>query len=124
MIEDDAALLEVLATQIAASGVRVRTARSGWAALAAISERSPALIVLDVDLPDLDGFGVVAELRNHPAYRRVPVLVYTAMDLTGAQRNRLQLGTTRFLMKARTTDAEFREAVEELLETSRIRELA
>jgi PAS domain S-box-containing protein len=128
LIEDDAALLDVMATQLGAAGVRVRTARSGWAGLAAIGERSPSLIVLDVDLPDLDGFGVVAELRNHPAHRGVPLLIYTAMDLTSAQRNRLQLGPTRFLMKSRSTDSEFRATVEQLLRGelggARLRELA
>jgi CheY-like chemotaxis protein len=77
-----------------------------------------------VDLPDIDGFAVVAELRNHPAHRMVPLLVYTAMDLTTAQRNRLELGPTRFLMKSRSTDREFRTAVNQLLGGGRLRELA
>lgn len=124
LIEDDPALLDVMAAQLAAPGVRVRTARSGWAGLAAIGERPPSLIVLDVDLPDLDGYGVVAELRNHPTHRSVPLLVYTALDLTNAQRNLLQLGPTRFLMKSRSTDVEFRSAVTQLLSDGRIRELA
>lgn len=124
LIEDDPALLDVMAAQLAAPGVRVRTARSGWAGLAAIGERPPSLIVLDVDLPDLDGYGVVAELRNHPTHRSVPLLVYTALDLTSAQRSLLQLGPTRFLMKSRSTDVEFRSAVTQLLSDGRIRELA
>ena len=123
VIEDDPPLLAVMTAQLRASGLRVRTARSGWAVLAAVSDRAPGLIILDIDLPDLDGFGVVAELRNHPAYRRVPLLVYTAMDLTSAQRLRLELGPTRFLMKTRSTDTELLAAVEQLL-GSRVRELA
>ena len=124
VIEDDAPLLDVLAKQLRANGLRVRTARSGWAALASVSDRAPGLIILDIDLPDLDGFGVVAELRNHPSYRRLPLLVYTAMDLSAAERRRLSLGPTRFLLKSRSTDGELLAAVDQLLETSRMRELA
>jgi CheY-like chemotaxis protein len=80
--------------------------------------------VLDVDLPDIDGFGVVAELRNHSKHRNVAMLVYSGMDLTTAQRNRLQLGPTRFLMKSRSSDDEFRAAVAQLLDVTRARELA
>lgn len=124
IIEDDAELLDVMARQLAADGLCVRAVRSGWAGLAAFGERPPSLLVLDVDLPDIDGFGVVAELRNQPAYRNVPLLVYTGMDLTTAQRNRLQLGPTRFLMKSRSSDDEFRGAVGRLLDYTRLREVA
>lgn len=123
VIEDDAALLDVMSTQLRATGLRVRTARSGWAALGAVSDRAPGLIILDIDLPDLDGFGVVAELRNHPAYRRVPLLVYTGMDLTAAQRHRLELGPTRFLLKTRSSNGELLAVVERLLATSPASEL-
>jgi PAS domain S-box-containing protein len=124
VIEDDPPLLDVMAAQLRTNGLRVRTARSGWAGLAAVSECAPGLIILDVDLPDLDGFGVVAELRNHASYCRVPLLVYTGMDLTAAQRHRLELGPTRFLMKTRSTDVELLATVEQLLRDSRMRELA
>jgi PAS domain S-box-containing protein len=124
IIEDDAALLSVMAAQVGSTGVRVRTARSGWAGLAAIGERSPALVVLDIDLPDIDGYGVVSELRNHVTHRNVPLLVYTGMDLTAAQRNRLQLGPTRFLMKTRASDEEFRTMVGQMLDFARAKEIA
>ncbi|HYH09869.1 MAG TPA: PAS domain S-box protein [Thermoanaerobaculia bacterium] len=124
IIEDDPELLAVLAAQVGATGVRVRTARSGWSGLASIGERPPALLVLDVDLPDIDGYGVVSELRNHAAHRNVPLLVYTGIDLTTAQRNRLQLGPTRFLMKSRSSDDELRTAIGQLLDAARTRELA
>ncbi|HYO75510.1 MAG TPA: PAS domain S-box protein [Thermoanaerobaculia bacterium] len=123
LIEDDTAMLDVMTSQLATIGARVRTARSGWSALAAITERTPNLIVLDVEIPDLDGFGVVSELRGHAALRNVPLLVYTAVDLNAAQRNLLHLGPTRFLMKSRATDDEFRAAASELLDERHSREL-
>jgi signal transduction histidine kinase len=123
LLDDDAALLESLTAQLAAAGVPVRVARSGEAGLAAVAEKAPGLIVLDLQLPDIDGFKVVSRLRNDPRRCDVPLLVYSTNELTTAERNRLQLGPTRFLKKSRANDAEFRAAVGQLLDYSRGREL-
>lgn len=123
LLDDDATLLDTLTAQLAAAGVPVRVARSGEAGLAAVAEKTPGLIVLDVHLRDLDGFGVVSRLREDPRRRDVPLLVYSTRELTTAERNRLQLGPTRFLKKSRANDAEFRAAVGQLLDYSRGREL-
>ena len=53
-------------------------------------------------------------MRQRPALRDVPVLVYTGRDLTEEQRGRLRLGPTRFLTKSKASDAEFRRLVLEL----------
>ncbi|MDQ3282175.1 MAG: PAS domain S-box protein [Acidobacteriota bacterium] len=124
LIESDPRLADRLVTHLAPLGTRVRNARSGWSALAAVAENTPAVIVLDVDIPDLDGFGVVAELRGHRAHRNIPLLVYTSFDLTTAERSRLRLGPTRFLTKSRSSDDAIRAAVAELLEQSGAREIA
>jgi signal transduction histidine kinase/CheY-like chemotaxis protein len=123
LVEDDAALLEVMSTQLAASGVPVRTARSGASGLAAVAERAPGLIVLDVDLPDIDGFGVVEALRGHPKHSSVPLLVYSALDLSIADRRRLTLGPTRYLLKSRASDDDFCSAVGQLLDAEARSEL-
>jgi len=123
LLDDDAALIDRVSAQLAAAGVPVRVARSGEAGLAAAAEKTPGLIVLDLQLPGIDGFGVVSKLRSDPRRRDVPLLVYSKSDLTTAERNRLQLGPTRFLKKTRANDAEFRAAVGQLLDYSRGGEL-
>ena len=124
LVEDDRALLEVMAAQLSATGLRVRTATSGWEGLSSCREWPPALLVLDLELPDLDGFGVVAALRNDQVSCSVPLLVFSGMDLTSVQRHRLQLGPTRFLVKGRATGAELCAAVTQLLAQPRARELS
>jgi len=123
LLDDDAAAIDNVSAQLAAAGVPVRVARSGEAGLAAVAEKAPGLIVLDLQLPDIDGFSVVSKLRKDPQRRDMPLLVYSEGDLTTAERNRLQLGPTRFLKKTRANDAEFRAAVGQLLDYSRGREL-
>lgn len=119
LIEDDDALLEVMSTQLAAAAIPVRTARTGRTALRAIHERVPGLIVLDVGLPDMDGFAIVSKLRDTAATRNIPLLVYSGIDLNAAERTRLILGPTRFLMKSRSSNEEFRNVVAHLLESAR-----
>jgi CheY-like chemotaxis protein len=79
-------------------------------------QQPPALLVLEVDLPEGSGFEVVGALRRHPGLDATPLLVYTGLDLTAEQRRRLRLGSTRFLAKSATSDAEFRDAVAVLLQ--------
>ncbi|MBI2213395.1 MAG: PAS domain S-box protein [Acidobacteria bacterium] len=114
-IEDDEPLLKVIETLLRRDGVAIRAATSGRGGLSAIERQTPDLLVLDVDLPDGDGYEVVDELRRHERWRSMPLLVYTGADLTYDQRNRLRLGPTKFLMKSKVNHEDLREAVRELL---------
>jgi PAS domain S-box-containing protein len=115
VIEDDEPLLKVMAATLRRDGVAIRTATTGRAGLAVIAEQTPDLLVLDVDLPEGDGFEVVDAMRRDERWRSMPLLVYTGADLTYDQRNRLRLGPTKFLMKSKVDHEDLREAVRELL---------
>lgn len=115
VIEDDEPLLSVIERLLRRDGVVIRTATTGRLGLEAIGAQTPDLLVLDVDLPDGDGYEVVAELRRHEQWRSMPLLVYTGADLTYDQRNRLRLGPTKFLMKSKVDHEDLRGAVGELL---------
>lgn len=77
VIEDDQRIREVLARGLTAAGHVVRTESSGGAALAAVVDWQPDVVVLDLGLPDLDGSDVLRMLRG---VSRVPVIVATARD--------------------------------------------
>jgi CheY-like chemotaxis protein len=115
LVDDDGPLLDVMARQLSREGVAVRTAATGSEAVSLARERPPALLVLDVGLPDLDGYDVVEALRGEARLASIPVLVYTGRDLSGEQRRRLRLGPTRYITKSRVTDDAFRDLVLELL---------
>jgi CheY-like chemotaxis protein len=80
-----------------------------------IRKTQPKVIVLDVGLPDIDGFDVVSVLRRDEHVRRLPLLVYSGRDLGSDERAKLKLGPTRFLTKATSDDHEFRRNVLELI---------
>src|SRR5205823_6472072 len=78
VVDDEPNILELLAAALRLSGFAVAPAESGAAALAVAKERRPDIVVLDVMLPDVDGFEVARMLRG--LYERIPVLFLTARD--------------------------------------------
>jgi len=114
LVEDEVTLLDVMARQLSREGIAVRTATTGEEAIRVAEAEPPALMVLDVGLPERDGFDVVVAMGRRPELRGIPVLVYTARDLTEEQRGRLRLGPTRFLTKSKASDEDFRRLVVEL----------
>ncbi|HMP50700.1 MAG TPA: ATP-binding protein [Candidatus Melainabacteria bacterium] len=115
LVEDDPSTREVIQEQIEGLGVECRLAPDGKQALAAVKETRPDLIVLDIGLPDMDGFAVVTELKREESHRSIPTVIYTARDLTAKDREALQLGLTSYLTKATTSEEEFLSSVRVLL---------
>ncbi len=89
VVDDDADTRDRLRTMLARDGWAVDTAADGNAALQQVAAVRPALILLDLMMPGMDGFGVLKELRNRPDWSTIPVIVVTAMDMTAADRERL-----------------------------------
>lgn len=102
IVEDDADLARVVAASLEDHGLRTMWAATGSDAISACSSVAPALVVLDLGLPDVDGFGVVQWMREQQRLRDVPLLVYSARDVPFADQARLRLGPTEFLTKSRT----------------------
>jgi DNA-binding response OmpR family regulator len=75
----------------------------------------PDLLLLDLVLPQGDGYVVVEWLRLHDRLRKVPLVVYSARDLNKTERDRLLLGPTEFFTKGRITPEDFEERVIALL---------
>jgi YesN/AraC family two-component response regulator len=92
IVDDDAravALYQAIAAQ-ALPGWPVRVAGHGAEAIAIMSEEPPAVVVLDLSMPEMDGFEVLDWMRANPATRRVPVLVLSGRVLTNEDLRRLE----------------------------------
>ncbi|HEY3059243.1 MAG TPA: response regulator [Chloroflexota bacterium] len=89
VVDDDPALRDVLSTSLAEEGWRAATASDGESALAAIERETPAAMVLDLMMPNIDGFEVLRSVRARPSLRDMPVIVVTAKDLSDEDRQRL-----------------------------------
>jgi two-component system OmpR family response regulator len=97
VVEDDANILELLSASLRFAGFDVSTATSGSAAVSAAKTANPDLVVLDVMLPDLDGFEVIRLMREGGA--RTPVVFLTARDGTDDKIRGLTLGGDDYVTK-------------------------
>jgi two-component system, OmpR family, response regulator len=97
VVEDDPNILELLSASLRFAGFSVTTAASGADAVAAAREAQPDLVVLDVMLPDLDGFDVIRKLRDIGP--RIPVVFLTARDATEDKVRGLTLGGDDYVTK-------------------------
>jgi two-component system nitrogen regulation response regulator GlnG len=103
IIDDDKLTRWSLTTVLARLGYEVREAATGDAGLAALSERRPDLILLDIVLPDTDGLRVLADIRAH--HPSLPVLLMTANPSRESRRLAEQLGASAYLEKPLAADA-------------------
>ncbi|MFN8634965.1 MAG: response regulator [Chloroflexota bacterium] len=99
VVEDDPATREMLRRMLEREGWTVQEAASGRLGLERVAASPPDLILLDLMMPDLDGFGFVERLRASPAWRSIPVLVVTARDLTSEERQKLNGRVEQVLQK-------------------------
>jgi CheY-like chemotaxis protein len=84
VVDDDASLCQLYRTALSLSGFAVEIAADGLGALVKIDEEKPDLIVLDLQMPCVDGFAVLDEVRAKSATLSIPVVVVTGMDRSGA----------------------------------------
>jgi PAS domain S-box-containing protein len=99
LADDDPDVLSVIGEMVRSAGMDARTASSGREALEMIGQEIPDAIVLDLMMPEPDGFQVMKALRRNEATRHVPILVLTARDLSAEERGLLNDRRTRLLTK-------------------------
>jgi CheY-like chemotaxis protein len=115
IVEDDPDILELLEAALTFKGYRVMTARDGSEALDVIRRKHPALVIADIMMPKLDGFGLVHRIRINPETREIPVVFITATYVAREDVEfALNIGATQFIQKPIDLPG-FLETVAELL---------
>jgi PAS domain S-box-containing protein len=110
IVEDDELTRNVLRRTLARQGWVVDEAENGRVALERIRQRLPGLILLDLLMPEMNGFEFLDELRRHEAWQAIPVVVLTSKDLDPVERQRLTGHVEQVLQKgAYNRDALLRE---------------
>ncbi|MCA9665770.1 MAG: response regulator [Myxococcales bacterium] len=95
-------------------GYIVEQARDGVAGLELVKARRPALVLLDLDVPLLNGFEIAARLRDDPELSKIPVVAVSANVMQGERQRSLELGCRAFIEKPFDIH-EFRRTIERLL---------
>jgi CheY-like chemotaxis protein len=106
VVDDDEEQRQLVRAILGAQGWVVREAANGRRALDCLAAKLPDILLLDLMMPEMDGFEVVAALQANPAWRDIPVVVVTALDLTAEDRRRLNGGVEQILSKNAFAPAE------------------
>ena len=99
VVEDDPTQREWIRSWLAPEHWQTTEAENGLVALDKIAKDPPDIILLDLMMPEMDGFQFIAALQARPGWRKIPVIVITALDLTAADRERLNSGVERILIE-------------------------
>jgi PAS domain S-box-containing protein len=119
IVEDDQDLANVIGGVFSGEGISVQLAHTLQEALDACFSFQPHLLVLDIGLPDGDGFNVVDWLRKHKDLAHLPLVVYSGRELSAPERLQLTLGPTHFLTKAHVQPQQLEALVLTMLRSSR-----
>jgi len=99
LVEDEEQLRRVMKDLLQREGYQVAEARDGIQALDEVDRFAPDVIILDLNLPGLDGYGVLSQLRSRPATREIPVMVLTAKGDEDNEVRVFELGADDFVTK-------------------------
>jgi two-component system alkaline phosphatase synthesis response regulator PhoP len=92
IVDDDPDILEGILTILESQPYRLATARDGKKCMEMVAQDIPDLLILDLLMPRMDGWGVIREMRSEPRYAGVPILVLTTV-IEDASRRRYELET-------------------------------
>jgi CheY-like chemotaxis protein len=115
IVEDNEDIVRFYRRQFEQKGCQVRVACNGREALEALAKAKPDVVLLDLKMPEMDGFEVLRTMRAEPALNGVPVVVLSARGNPAEIERALALGARDYLVKSSTTSDKVVETVEALL---------
>jgi CheY-like chemotaxis protein len=121
VVEDDATSKELVRRMLESEGWSVIEAHNGREALERLTDSQPGIVLLDLMMPEMDGFEFLAEVHAHKEWSSIPVIVVTAKDLTAEDHARLNGHVSRVLQKGKYGRDELLEHVSRLV-SERVRD--
>ncbi len=106
IIEDDEAINQMYRIKFEADGFDVRMAADGEQGVAAVKEFAPDIILMDLQMPNMDGAEALAEIRDLPEHQATPVLILTNLGEEEAPASLSQLDVADYIVKANYTPKE------------------
>ena len=105
LVDDDARNIFALSSVLERRGMKVLTATTGSEAIAHLENQSDlAIVLMDIMMPEMDGYQTIAKIRENPAYRRLPIVALTAKAMKGDREKCLEAGASDYLAKPVNTD--------------------
>jgi CheY-like chemotaxis protein len=105
LVDDDARNIFALSSVLERRGMSVLTATTGREAIDLVMTRPEiAIVLMDIMMPQMDGYQTIAAIREHPAYRRLPIVALTAKAMKGDREKCLDAGASDYLAKPVNTE--------------------
>lgn len=118
LIEDDPFLRNLMMVKLQKEGFGVAEAFDGEDGLVKVSEIKPALVLLDLILPGIDGFEVLRQLKSNPALNSIPVIILSNLGSRTDIEKGVKMGAYDFMIKAHFTPEEIVEKIKNALATT------
>jgi PAS domain S-box-containing protein len=99
LAEDDEAILAMLADYLEARGYSITTARDGEEVVSIALQHRPDVVLMDIQMPGVDGLKAIERLREAPGFRKTPIIALTALAMPGDQERCLEAGADDYLCK-------------------------
>lgn len=115
LVEDEADLREIYETKFKLDGYHIISADTGSKAVDLAMHESPDIILLDVILPEKDGFTVLEELKSSDKTKNIPVIIFSNLGQDWEVKRGQSLGAVKFLTKSNVTPAEVAKVVRDVL---------
>lgn len=115
LVEDDAMISSMYKTKFEAEGFEVFVANNGAAGLELAKKEKPSIIMLDVILPQLDGFSVLEEIKKEKTIKNIPVFMLTNLGTDEDKKKGEKMGASDYLIKASLTPGQVSEKIKKAL---------
>ena len=115
IVEDDSLIVKIYTTRLQAEGFEVQSAQDGLEGVTKMREFVPDVVLLDVMMPKLDGFGLVTEIKKDPKLQTIPIIMYSNMNNEEEIQRAKSLGVVEFLIKANLTPNQVIEKIKQYL---------
>lgn len=118
LVEDDPFLVDIYSQKLKRAGFGVDVETDGSKVLKAIEEKKPDLLMLDIVLPEMDGWEILRKLGEDPKFSDLKVMVFSNLGQKAEVEKGLKLGALKYLIKADYTPSEVVGEVKKLLTTT------
>ena len=102
VVEDDEDLLSLITKKLTVEGFKVMAAATGQQALDYLTKQKPALVLLDILLPDIDGLSILNEIATQPKTKDLPVIILSNLADQGSIEQASAIGQYEYLVKTKT----------------------
>jgi len=114
VVEDDKFLRELISQKLSKEGYTVIEAVDGEKGIESIKENTPGLVLLDLILPGIDGFEVLAKMKADPALAKIPVIILSNLGQKDDIEKGMEMGANDYLIKAHFTPGEIIEKIQSI----------